>query len=89
MKVEDVKCAIGESVISDYNKLVSIAEDKCVSSDFVGSQCSAIVDINQVSVIGDKFVTIGAWYDNEMGYSKRLIDLYNHMVKVDIVEMKR
>jgi len=63
--------------------VVSYTNEKLVSSDFVGSYCSAIVDFNQVSVIDDKFVTIGAWYDNEMGYSKRLLDLYNHMVKVD------
>lgn len=53
-----------------------------VSSDFIGSPYSAIVDFSQIKVI-DKFVTIGAWYDNEMGYSNRVLDLVKHMMEVD------
>ncbi|CAI6374375.1 unnamed protein product [Macrosiphum euphorbiae] len=64
-------------------EMISYFNDKRVSSAFIGSYCSAIVDFRQLLVMGDKFLTIGAWYDNEMGYSKRLLDLYNHMVKVD------
>jgi len=84
-KLEEIKCAIWETATLCDNDVYSYIEDKTkiVSSDLVGHQYSTIVDFNQVSVMGDKFVTIGAWYDNEMGYSKRLIDLFNHMVKVD------
>ncbi|XP_022183052.1 glyceraldehyde-3-phosphate dehydrogenase-like [Myzus persicae] len=83
--LENIKCAIWKNAATVENSVVSYIEDteNLVSSDFVGSQYSAIVDFNQVSVIGDKFVTIGAWYDNEMGYSSRLLDLYTHMVKMD------
>ncbi|XP_001943699.2 glyceraldehyde-3-phosphate dehydrogenase-like [Acyrthosiphon pisum] len=64
-------------------EVISYINDKLASSAFIGSYCSAIVDFRQISVMGNKFMTIGAWYDNEMGYAKRLLDLYNHMVKVD------
>jgi len=56
--------------------------EKFVSSDFIGSPYSAMVDFNQIQVIG-KFVTIGAWYDNEMGYSNRVLDLVKHMIMED------
>jgi len=90
VKLEEIKCAIWESSILCNNDVISYIDDtsKLVSSDFVSNQYSAIVDFNQVSVIGDKFVTIGAWYDNEMGYSRRLIDLFDHMVKVDNDSLK-
>ncbi|KAL4085353.1 hypothetical protein QTP88_027212 [Uroleucon formosanum] len=78
VKLEELTCAkFWESDVISY------IDDKCVSSDFIGSYCSAIVDFHQVSMMDDKFLTIGAWYDNESGYSKRLLDLYKHMVNVD------
>jgi len=84
-KLVAVKCAIWKDATLNKDTVITYIDDteKLVSTYFVGSQCSAIVDFNQVSVIGDKFVTIGAWYDNEMGYSSRLLDLYTHMVKMD------
>ncbi|XP_015369080.1 PREDICTED: glyceraldehyde-3-phosphate dehydrogenase-like [Diuraphis noxia] len=85
VKLVAIKCAIWKDATQNNDTVISYIDDteKLVSTDFVGSQCSAIVDFSQVSVIGDKFVTIGAWYDNEMGYSSRLLDLYTHMVKMD------
>ncbi|XP_060844052.1 uncharacterized protein LOC132924013 [Rhopalosiphum padi] len=84
-KLEEIKCMIWETATLCNNDVFSYIEEttKLVSSDFIGHQYSAIVDFNQLSVINNKFVTIGAWYDNEMGYSKRLLDLLDHMVKVD------
>ncbi len=52
-----------------------IDEDKCVSSDFIGTPYSAIIVPDKTSMIGDRFLKILAWYDNEMGYSHRLVDM--------------
>lgn len=64
--------------------LVTYFEDqKFVSSDFLGSTYSAVVDFNQTQVIDNKFISIGAWYDNEIGYSHRVLDLVEHMMLED------
>ncbi|GAD18331.1 type I glyceraldehyde-3-phosphate dehydrogenase [Helicobacter fennelliae] len=52
-----------------------VDEDKCVSIDFVGSSYSAIILPDKTSMVGDKFLKVLAWYDNEMGYSHRLVDM--------------
>lgn len=46
-----------------------------VSSDFVGNTHSAIVDLNLTNVVGDNLVKVVAWYDNELGYAHRLVEL--------------
>lgn len=52
-----------------------VDEEKCVSSDFIGSTYSSIIVPDKTTLIGDKFAKILAWYDNEMGYSTRLVDM--------------
>lgn len=83
--LEAIQCEIVKSTSCCAKDVIAYIDNsvKLVSSDFVSTQYSAVVDFNQMSVIGSKFVTIGAWYDNEMGYSRRLLDLYEHMVRVD------
>jgi glyceraldehyde 3-phosphate dehydrogenase len=74
----EIKCRAD----SDLKDVLSYTDQKNVSSDFIGNTFSAIVDLNQIEVIGN-MITIGAWYDNEMGYSCRLLDLVKHMAVVD------
>ncbi len=59
----------------DMPNIILVDEDKRVSSDFVGCEISAVVASDLTQVIGGNFVKVMAWYDNEWGYSKRLIDL--------------
>lgn len=81
--VNAIKCEIRTQAESSANGLISFYEnERHVSSDFIGSSHSAIVDFSQIKVVR-KFVTIGAWYDNEMGYSHRVLDLVKHMMEVD------
>lgn len=67
---------------TDLKDILNYTDQKFISSDFIGCQHSAVVDLNQISVI-DNLITIGAWYDNEMGYSCRVLDLVKHMIEVD------
>lgn len=55
--------------------LILVDEDKCVSSDFIGSPYSAIFVPDKTFVVGEKTAKVLAWYDNEMGYSHRLVDM--------------
>jgi glyceraldehyde 3-phosphate dehydrogenase len=56
-------------------RVLGVSEEELVSSDFVGDPRSAVVDLPLVQTSGDRLVRVVAWYDNEWGYSNRLLDL--------------
>ncbi|MFH1088298.1 MAG: type I glyceraldehyde-3-phosphate dehydrogenase [Patescibacteria group bacterium] len=58
-----------------YKKILTVTDEPMVSSDFIGNPHSAIVDLLMTNVIGGDLVKIVAWYDNEWGYSNRLVEL--------------
>ena len=59
--------------------ILGYTEDDVVSSDFIGSPFSSIFDAGAGIALNDKFFKLISWYDNEMGYSCRLIDLIEYM----------
>jgi len=58
-----------------YQGILSVAEEPLVSSDYIGNSHSAIVDLELTNVVGGNLVKVVAWYDNEWGYSNRLVEL--------------
>lgn len=63
---------------SEENQLKGIldwTEESLVSSDFIGNPASAIADLNLTNVVGGNLVKVVAWYDNEWGYSNRLVEM--------------
>ncbi|WP_024949237.1 type I glyceraldehyde-3-phosphate dehydrogenase [Helicobacter pylori] len=64
-----------------FKGVVSIDEERLVSSDFISSPFSAIVIDDQIMTIGEKNAKVLAWYDNEMGYSERLIDMAQYIAQ--------
>ena len=58
-----------------YEGILGITEEALVSSDFIGDPHSCIVDLSLTDVVGDNMVKVVAWYDNEWGYSNRLVEL--------------
>lgn len=58
-----------------YQGILDVTDEELVSSDFIGNSHSAIVDLNLTKVIGDTMLKVVAWYDNEWGYSNRLIEV--------------
>jgi glyceraldehyde 3-phosphate dehydrogenase len=58
-----------------YQGILAVTEEELVSSDFIGNSHSAIVDLNLTAVIGGNMLKVVAWYDNEWGYSNRLIEV--------------
>ncbi|MFH1662012.1 MAG: type I glyceraldehyde-3-phosphate dehydrogenase [Candidatus Falkowbacteria bacterium] len=62
-----------------YKNIVEATEEPIVSSDIVGNPASAIVDLSLTKVINGNLVKVIAWYDNECGYSCRLVDLCEYM----------
>lgn len=55
--------------------ILGVTEDQVVSSDFIGDPRSSIVDLRLTKVVGGNLVKIVAWYDNEWGYSNRLVEM--------------
>ncbi|EJB63574.1 type I glyceraldehyde-3-phosphate dehydrogenase [Helicobacter pylori] len=75
-----------QHVLKDASKhafkgIVSVDEERLVSSDFISSPFSAIVIDDQIMTIGEKNAKVLAWYDNEMGYSERLIDMAQYIAQ--------
>lgn len=69
---EAFKKAAGEPF---YQGILAVTEEELVSSDFKGNSHSAIVDLPLTNVVGGNLVKVVAWYDNEWGYSNRLVEL--------------
>ncbi len=68
---EVFKKAAGEPF---YQGILAATEEELVSSDYIGNSHSAIVDLKLTAVIGDNMLKVVAWYDNEWGYSNRLVE---------------
>jgi len=63
--------------------IVGYTEDAVVSSDFVGETCSTVFDATAGIMLTPTFVKLVSWYDNEWGYSTRLVDLIANMAVKD------
>jgi glyceraldehyde 3-phosphate dehydrogenase len=75
VSVDEVNSAFEKAASSQFSDLIEVDTDKRVSSDFIGSTYSAIVVPDMTSVVEGKTVKVLAWYDNEWGYSSRLVDM--------------
>ena len=58
-----------------YEGIIGVTEEELVSSDFIGDPHSCIVDLPLIDVVAGNMVKVVAWYDNEWGYSNRLVEL--------------
>lgn len=73
--VDDINNAFKEaSTNPTYQGVLAVTDDDVVSSDFIGDPHSAIVDLQLTRVVGGNLVKVMAWYDNEWGYSNRLVE---------------
>jgi glyceraldehyde 3-phosphate dehydrogenase len=55
--------------------ILDVTDEELVSVDFMNNTHSSIFDLSQTKVIGGNFVRIAAWYDNEYGFSNRMLDM--------------
>lgn len=61
--------------------ILAVSNDPCVSVDFNGTSFSSIVDTGSTMVMGTNMAKVFSWYDNEMGFSYRMIDVAKHMAE--------
>jgi glyceraldehyde 3-phosphate dehydrogenase len=63
--------------------VIEYVDDEVVSGDFIGDSCTSIFDAREGIELNDKFFKLIAFYDNEFGYSSKLLELIKHMHSVD------
>ncbi|CAH2055137.1 unnamed protein product [Thlaspi arvense] len=78
---DEIKKAIKEESEGKLKGILGYTEDDVVSTDFVGDSRSSIFDAKAGIALSDNFVKLVSWYDNEWGYSTRVVDLIVHMSK--------
>ena len=79
---EDIKKAMKAAAEGELNGILGYTEEEVVSSDFIGDPRTSIFDAKAGISLNDNFVKVVAWYDNEWGYSCKLLDLVAYMDKV-------
>ncbi|KAG2164267.1 glyceraldehyde-3-phosphate dehydrogenase [Aureobasidium pullulans] len=80
---ETIKKAIKEASEGELKGILGYTEDEIVSSDMCGANESSIFDAKAGISLNDNFVKLVSWYDNEWGYSRRVLDLLAYIAKVD------
>ena len=78
-KYSDIKAAIRAASEGEMKGILGYTEEAVVSSDFVSDPRSSIFDAEAGIALNDEFVKLVSWYDNECGYSNRVLDLITHM----------
>jgi len=80
---EDIKAAVKKASENEMAGILGYTEDAVVSSDFLSDPRTSIFDADAGIPLNDHFVKVVAWYDNEWGYSNKVVDLICHMASVD------
>jgi len=80
---EEIKKAIKQASEGELKGILAYTEDAIVSTDLNGNPASSIFDATAGISLNDNFVKLVSWYDNEWGYSRRVLDLLAYIAKVD------
>ncbi len=82
-KYAEICAAMKKAAEGELKGILDYTEDMVVSSDFIGDAHTSIFDAKAGIALTDTFVKVVAWYDNEWGYSNKVLMLIEHMAKVD------
>lgn len=82
-KYEDIVAAVRAAAEGPLKGILGVADEEVVSQDFCGDKRSSIFDVKAGIQLNDTFVKLVSWYDNEWGYSNRLVDLAVYMSQKD------
>ena len=76
---DEIKAAVKEASEGEMKGILGYTEDDVVSSDFLGDARTSIFDAKAGIALNSNFVKLVSWYDNEWGYSNKVIELITHM----------
>ena len=81
--MEEINAAIKKASETNMKGILGYTEDAVVSTDFIGDSRTSIYDATAGIMLTPTFVKLISWYDNEWGYSNKVVDLICHMAEVD------
>ena len=82
-KYEEICAAMKAASEGELKGILGYTDEDVVSSDFLGDPRTSIFDAKAGIALTDTFVKVVSWYDNEMGYSNKVLELIKHMYSVD------
>lgn len=85
--VKEVNSAMKIASETEMKGIIEYSSVPLVSSDIIGNPASSIIDSSSTQLLGGNFVRLLAWYDNEWGYSNRIVDLVEHIIKKENNEL--
>lgn len=80
---DEIKAVVRKASENELKGVLAYTEDQVVSSDFIHDAHTSIFDAKAGIALNDNFVKLVAWYDNEWGYSNKVVDLITYMAGVD------
>src|SRR5207247_3155387 len=80
--IQEVNDAFKQAARSSLQGILDVSDEPLVSVDYIGSFYSSVVDALSTNVIDGTFLHVSSWYDNEMGYSARCVDLLAHLARM-------
>lgn len=78
---EEINVAFREAAAERMNGILKVSEEPLVSTDYIGSSFSAVIDAQLTMMMGSKLAKVIGWYDNEWGYACRIADLVKFVVQ--------
>lgn len=81
LTVEAINGALKAASETSLRGILGIEKDPCVSVDFNGSVLSSVIDVANTMVVGTNMAKVFSWYDNEMGFSNRMVDVAKSMAE--------
>jgi glyceraldehyde 3-phosphate dehydrogenase len=82
--IEEINAAFAEAARKDLKGVLEYTEDEVVSSDIIGNPHSAVFDAKSTMVLEGQMIKVIAWYDNEWGYSNRVVELMRKANKLKL-----
>ena len=77
--IEEVNAAFKKAAQGDLKGILDVSDEPLVSTDYIGNLFSSVVDAKSTNVIDGTLVHVSSWYDNEIGYSARCVDLLAYL----------
>lgn len=84
LSFDSITTAFKDAASGPLRGILRCEENQLVSCDFIGDSCSSIVDVPSTMVMGKNFAKVFSWYDNEMGFSHRMVDMALYMAEVGL-----
>nr|WP_246036929.1 type I glyceraldehyde-3-phosphate dehydrogenase [Thalassotalea litorea] len=77
---DDICATVKAASENEMKGILDYTEEQVVSNDFIGETCTSVFDAKAGIAMSDTFVKLVSWYDNEMGYSNKVLDLAEHII---------